>query len=125
MPAARSHSSFGMITGWWATAARALALVLALAVATPFVGLAADLAYHQGHQGHGYAEFAEVSEEAASEKAVDPGVHCHLHCGCHVAVSPHQPIAATPHLASRVSFTTLAASARSVFPDRLPKPPRA
>ncbi len=35
--------------GWWATAAHALAFVLALAVALPTAGLAEDLAYHQGH----------------------------------------------------------------------------
>jgi len=44
MPATRSHRSFGAITGWWATDARALALVLAFVVAAPTAGLAADLA---------------------------------------------------------------------------------
>ncbi|MCX4196489.1 hypothetical protein OMR07_13650, partial [Methylobacterium organophilum] len=35
---------------WWALVARTLALVLALTVAAPGVGLAADLAFHAG--GH-------------------------------------------------------------------------
>jgi hypothetical protein len=45
MPATRSHRSFGAITGWWATDARALALVLAFVVAAPTAGLAADLVH--------------------------------------------------------------------------------
>ncbi|GJD56267.1 MULTISPECIES: hypothetical protein [Methylobacterium] len=66
-------------------------------------------------------ELAVASEGAVSEKAVDPGVHCR----CHGAVNPHGPTAATPDLAWRLSFARLAASVRSVFPGRLPRPPRA
>ncbi len=126
MPAARSHRSFGAVLGWWSTAARALALVLALAMAAPSAGMASDLAYHQGHHGHGRTELAVASDEgAAADRAADPGVHSHLHCGCHLAVSPHGTTASTPVMASRLSYARLAASVRSVFPDRLPRPPRA
>ncbi|MEE7494766.1 hypothetical protein [Methylobacterium oryzae] len=118
--------AFGAWTGWWATAARALALVLALAVSAPTAGLAEDLAYHQGHAGHDRTELAMASDLAqASAQKGDPGVACHVHCGCHVAMPLDAVGAAPPVSLSRPCYGQASTALPSIFPDRLPRPPRA
>jgi hypothetical protein len=126
MKSAVRHKAFGPWRGWWATAARALALVLALAVALPTAGLAEDLAYHQGHQGHDLTELAVGSDllPASSQKA-DPGVACHVHCGCHAAMPLDGLTAAPPVTPTRPCYAPVVTALSSIFPDRLPRPPRA
>ena len=126
MRAAGRQRAFGAVTGWWATAARALALVLALAVAAPTAGLAEDFSYHQDHPGHDRTELAMVSDLSAAEtQAADPGLGCHIHCGCHVATALDETVTALPAAASRPSYAPVAEAVSSIFHNRLPRPPRA
>ena len=110
--------------GWWALAARMLALVLALAVMAPLAGMAEDAAFHGGSH-HGGTEAMAVGA-ASDADAADPGLACHLHCGCHQAApavtgAPSIPCReAAPPVYARRSET-----ASSIDPDRLPRPPRA
>ncbi|WP_375456196.1 hypothetical protein [uncultured Methylobacterium sp.] len=126
MISTRRHRAFGAMPGWWATAARALALVLALAVAAPTAGLAGDFASHRGGHAHERTALA-MAPDATSDgmQAVEHGLGCHVQCGCHVAV--HQDDAALMPLpvASRRSYDRLSETVTSVSPDRLPRPPRA
>ncbi|URD38523.1 hypothetical protein M6G65_08870 [Methylobacterium tardum] len=69
--------------GVWAIAARMLALVLALSLAAPGIGLSADMAFHAG--GHHSRSEGPVLDTAAASPNVDPGLGEHLHCGCHQA----------------------------------------
>lgn len=126
MRTARRHRAFGAMTGWWATAARALALVLALAVAAPVAGLAEDLSYHQGHQGHDRTELAVMSELSADgTQEADPGVGCHVHCGCHIAAPVACTVTPPPAAASRPTYAPASEAVPTIFSDRLPRPPRA
>ncbi|WP_238180075.1 hypothetical protein [Methylobacterium haplocladii] len=114
------------MTGWWATAARSLALVLALALATPTVCIAEDFAFHQGHQGHDLTELSLVSNAASgTDQAGDPGLTCHVHCGCHIAVGVTVSEQASPQDATRPSYARVSETVSSISPDRLPRPPRA
>ncbi|MGH1572369.1 MULTISPECIES: hypothetical protein [Methylobacterium] len=126
MSSAGSQRAFGAWTGWWATAARALALVLTLAVSVPTAGLAEDLAYHQGHPGHDRTELVKAPDlMPASAQKADPGISCHVHCGCHVAM-PLDAFGAVPPVSlSRPCYGQAATAHSSIFPDRLPRPPRA
>lgn len=126
MISARRHRAFGAMPGWWATAARALALVLALAVAAPTAGLAGDFAFHRGSHDHERAGLA-ITPDATSDgmQAVEPALGCHVHCECHVAVHPDDAAPAPLPVASRRSYDRLSETASSVSPDRLPRPPRA
>jgi hypothetical protein len=125
MTGAGRQKSFGTLTGWWAMAARALALVLALAVALPAAGLAEDLAFHGAHPGHGGRELAFDPASDAGQPMADPGLGCHVHCGCHVASGPAEPGLAPPPAASRPYYARRVQTASSVCLDRLPRPPRA
>ncbi|MDH3031089.1 hypothetical protein [Methylobacterium fujisawaense] len=126
MKSAGRQRAFGAWTGWWATAARALALVLALAVALPTAGLAEDLAYHQNHPGHDRTELVMASDlTPASARAADPGIACHVHCGCHVAMPSDGLAPVPPALPSRPCYAPVDAARASISPDRLPRPPRA
>ena len=109
--------------GWWALAARMLALVLALSGAGPGVGLAADLAFHAGSH-HGRSEGPALDAPAASD-AVDPGLGAHLHCGCHLAARLEDEAVVPPAVPGRPLQAGLAQARASVSPDRLPRPPRA
>lgn len=126
MSAARRRGAFGAVRSWW-VAARALALVLALAIAAPMAGLAEDLAFHHGHDGADRTELALAAPEAAAEGAQrgDPGLGCHLHCGCHVAAHPAEADSPVPATASRATYARLSEAVSSVVADRLPRPPRA
>ncbi|WP_306438891.1 hypothetical protein [Methylobacterium symbioticum] len=113
------------MTGWWAAAARALALVLALAVAAPVAGFAEDAAFHGGGSNNGI-ELAMTSDPAAGgASAFDPGLACHAHCGCHVVAKLDAMDLTTLPEASRPSYARMSETASSVFPNRLPRPPRA
>lgn len=104
-------------------AARMLALVLALAVVAPTAGLAEDLAFHSGRH-HGRTEMATVDAAALGE-AVDPGLTCHVHCGCHqLATLQADPVAPAPDV-PRPAYLCFAEALASVVPDRLARPPRA
>ena len=108
--------------GWWALVARMLALVLALAVATPPAGLAADLAFHAG--GHHSRSQGLVLDAPAAPANVDPGLSEHIHCGCHQAARLEAADVAPPAVPGRPLPAALAQGRPSISPDRLPRPPR-
>lgn len=124
MTAARCHRAFRAVTGWWATAARALALVMALAVAAPLAGLAEDFAFHQDHARTEFAMVPDANSDGAKQ-AYDPGLSCHVHCGCHIAANLNEADVAPLLETSHPCYAWTAEMASSVFPDRLPRPPRA
>ena len=126
MQSARRQWALGAVTGWYATAARALAVVLALIVAVPTVGLAEDFSFHQGRHGHERTDLS-ASWEAASggAQAADPGSNCHVHCGCHVAVPLDGTVTVTPAAVSRPNYAPVADTVFSIFHELLPRPPRA
>ena len=109
--------------GWWALAARMLALVLTLTVAAPGAGLAADLAFHAGGP-HGRSA-GPVLKAPTAPADVDPGLGEHLHCGCHQAARLEAFDVAPPAVPGRPLPGALAQGRPSVTPDRLPRPPRA
>ena len=120
------HSRQRAARGWWAIATRALALVLALAIALPAAGVAEDLVYHQGHPGHDLTELTVAPDLVpASAQAADPGIACHVHCGCHMAVPLDGCAPPAPAMLSRPCHAPTAAAPSAIFPDRLPRPPRA
>ena len=113
------------MTGWWAFTARALALVLALVVGMPAVGLAEDVSYHQDHPGHERTELAVMPDgSSGGTQDVDPGIACHVHCGCHVAATVDVTEPAPLTGVSRPSYACVSETVTSVPPDRLPRPPR-
>lgn len=109
--------------GWWALAVRMLALVLALSVAGPGVGLAADLAFHTG--GHHEAGEGAALDAPAATATVDPGLAAHVHCGCHLAARLEAAVMVPPPVTGRPLRARLAQGHSSIDPDRLPRPPRA
>lgn len=123
MTAARRDRAFGTVTGWWATAARALALVMALAVAAPATGLAEDFAFHLGHQDRQGTEFVTAPDSSGTQ-APDPGLDGHVHCGCHLAVGIEGTDTTPRADTSRPNYARLSEAVPSVFLDRLPRPPR-
>ncbi len=126
MIAARRQGAFGApgtAGGWWQAAARMIALVLALALAAPPAGLAEDLSFHGRHGAVALDRAGAVAE--AAHHAVDPGLACHVHCGCHVGASPCEAGLAPPPAPPRPRYARTRETASSVFPDRLPRPPRA
>ncbi|GJD63418.1 MULTISPECIES: hypothetical protein [Methylobacterium] len=122
MGSGHGHSRRRAARAWWAAAARLLALVLALSLVAPVTGYADDIAFHQGHRS---VTEVSMADAAPGADATDPGLACHLHCGCHqvapaVAGSPVVPcLEAMSPVYARVSET-----ASSIAPDRLPEPPR-
>lgn len=131
MSAARRDGSFGIIGtsgGWWQVAARMIALVLTLALTLPTAGLAEDLAFHasqSGNGGHGAVELSTGTVAEAGHQAADPGLACHTHCGCHVTASPCEANLTPPDPNVRPRYARTVEAVSSVFPDRLPRPPRA
>jgi hypothetical protein len=107
--------------GWWAVAVRLLALVLALSVSAP-AGMARDLDYHgRGH--HPDVAVATVGAPADTDTA-DPGLDCHLHCGCHqlaaVAIGPVLLALDT----ARPVYARVTKKVSSLALDGLLRPPR-
>ncbi len=123
MLSARRHRVFELTTGWWATTARMLALVLVLAVSLPVTGLAEDIDFHGGHTR---AELTASLDAASHELgAKDPGLIGHLHCGCHVLAILDAVAPATVLELARPLYSRVSAVVSSRAPDRLRKPPRA
>ena len=122
MTVGRRHNPFGVMTGWWTLAVRALALLLALSVALPEAGLAADLHHHLGSRTTTLAMASQV--EGATQKA-DPGIATHIHCGCHIAAPVSAPDPVPPMMRPRLRFDRIAQASTSIVPDLLPRPPRA
>lgn len=107
----------------WALCVRTVMLVLALAVAAPSAGLAEDLAFHAGDRHRGTE--LTLAATAASPEATDPGVACHVHCGCHqVADLQGAPVAPAPDR-TRPAYARADEVPVTVAPDRLVRPPRA
>ena len=119
----RGHSRRWAARGWWAFAARLLALALALSLVAPAAGLAADVAYHDGGGRH-VTEIASI-EAAPDTGATDPGMACHLHCGCHQAAPAVADFSEPVFGVARLAYAHLSQTVSSVSPDRLPRPPRA
>ncbi|WP_342447324.1 hypothetical protein [Methylobacterium platani] len=121
-----------------------LALVLALSLVAPESGEAADLAFHAGSRGQATGQGivtgpgivtgkmivtgpeAVVASAAAHDAgAADPGLACHLHCGCHQA-APLAAASADPACdGAPPLYARLTEAVSSLAPDRLPRPPRA
>jgi hypothetical protein len=112
MGSGRGHSRRWAARGWWAFAARLLA-----------AGLAADVAYHDGGGRH-VTEIASI-EAAPDTGATDPGMACHLHCGCHQAAPAVADFSEPVFGVARLAYAHLSQTVSSVSPDRLPRPPRA
>lgn len=117
------HRRAAPARGWWAIAARVLSLVLALSLAAPGAGLAADLAFHAG--GPHTRNEAPVLDAATASTAVDPGLGEHLHCGCHQAARLEAADVAPPAVPGRPLIAAPVQGRPSVTLDRLPRPPRA
>lgn len=115
----------GAAGGWWQAAARMIALVLALALTIPAAGIAEDLSFHGGHRGAELALDQGGPVAEAAHRAADPGLACHAHCGCHVSASPCEAGLVPPATSPRPRYARTREVASSVFPDRLPRPPRA
>lgn len=105
---------------WWVITVRLFALVLVLAVAVPTAGLSDDAAFHDSYDGS-----TKMLTVSAAPHA-DPGLACHLHCGCRQIVSVPaidltMPCPETvPAVYARLNETALFTA-----PGRLPRPPRA
>lgn len=123
MSSAECRKASGPWTGWWTAAARALALVLSIALALPTAGLVEDLAYHRGRERTGSVVTSDVVPVPA--ETADPGLACHVHCGCHAAMPLDGSAAAAPVGPSRPCYARVEAALSSIFPDRPPRPPRA
>ena len=67
----------------------------------------------------------EEQGRAASARAADPGIACHVHCGCHAGIALDEAASAPLPSASRPRYERVSLAAASIFPDRLPRPPRA
>lgn len=102
-------------------AARLLALVLALSLAGPGVGLASDLAFHAGGE-HGRSVGPSMADAGGT---VDPGVTAHLHCGCHQVAPLEIGFSGPLAIPDRPVAIRVTRARPSVSPDRLPRPPRA
>ena len=120
MTGVRRHNPFGAVTGWCALAVRALALLLALTLALPEAGLAADLHHHLDAD---HAALTVSPDSAVAPQAADPGLALHLHCGCHVA-APVSAVESVLPATRPLPRDGQAAEARSsIAPDLLPRPP--
>lgn len=122
MISGRGHSRRGAVRGWWAFAARMLALVLALSLVSPLASLADDLAYYAGGQTH-VTELASV-DIAPHADASDPGLASHLHCGCHQAAPLKTALVEPLFDGVRPRYARLTVAVSSVSPDPMPRPPR-
>lgn len=117
------HRRRQAVRGGWTFCVRLVMLAVALAVATPSAGLAEDLAFHAGDHHRGTE--LTVAAAWASPETVDPGLACHVHCGCHqVADLQGVPVAPAPDL-PRPSYARTVEAPVAIAPDRLARPPRA
>ncbi len=112
--------AYEAMRGWWATAVRTLALVLAMALVAPGTIESAE--------PYRFAS-PELSMSAASDDAsashADGCVACHANCGCHQAINPEGSALAPTAVTGRPNYALVDAAVASVLPDRLPRPPRA
>jgi len=118
MNPARRNRAFGARQGWWATAARMLALVLALALMAPAAGWAEDAAFHADRSS------VSVGTPGSADNDVDPCVALHLHCCSHQAIAATSDAGEPIHAAERTVYGTLDVAVATVFAERLPEPPR-
>lgn len=120
MSAGSRIRAYEAVRGWWVTAVRMLALVLALALVVPGAVHSAEARRSVSHELSMSAQTDGVTSDHA-----DACPACHANCGCHQAVS----VDGTPSIPSRVtgraSYATVATASGSVSPDRFPRPPRA
>lgn len=119
MNPARRNRACGARQGWWATAARMLALVLAVALMAPTAGWAEDAAFHTNRSS------VSVGTPGSADNDADPCVALHLHCCSHQAIAVTADVGGPIHAAERIVYRTLDVAAAAVFAERLPKPPRA
>jgi hypothetical protein len=123
MGSRHGHSRRRAARGWWAVAARLLALVLALSLVAPVAGYADDLAFHDGHR---HAAELTTVDAAPAPEASDPGLAGHLHCGCHQVAPTAASGPALPCLeAAPPVYARFSEAVSSIAPNRLPRPPRA
>ncbi len=108
---------------WWALVARTLALVLALTVAAPGVGLAADLAFHAGGH-HDRSQGPALDAPAAPRPSIPASRSTSIAAAIRRPASEATEIA-PPAAPGRLRPGALAQGRPSVSPDRLPRPPRA
>lgn len=120
MSAGSPIRAYEAMRGWWATAARTLAFVLALALVAPGTIHSAE--------AHRFAS-AEVAMSASADEAsaghVDGCLSCHANCGCHQAINPEGSASVPAAMIRRPIYAVVDAAMVSVSPDRLPRPPRA
>ncbi|MER2268376.1 hypothetical protein [Methylobacterium oxalidis] len=117
------HWRLGAQRGQRAVIARMLMLVVALTFAARTAALAEDLAFHAGGH-HGQIELPMIGTLSPTE-AIDPGIACHIDCGCHVvATQENGPVAPSADVA-RPHFPRVAEAPFFVAPECLVRPPRA
>jgi hypothetical protein len=118
----RRHIGLRVLGGWRAVAARLMVLVLTVTIVTPAIGLARDVAFHQGHAQS--VEAAAPSADADTT-APDPGLVQHVHCGCHLAAAIASAGDVRVGAVSRPTYARMSAAVATAESDRLLRPPRA
>ncbi|GJE39111.1 hypothetical protein ACFQFG_11415 [Methylobacterium persicinum] len=126
MTVGRWHWGVGATRGWWTTAARLLAFVLALVLAAPDLGLAADMTGTPGrHASVADAPVLTVDAEHPASGSTDLGPACHVHCGCHPVIRTEGGAFVTRPDTGRRIASAVAGPLAPVWSDRLSRPPRA
>ncbi|GEP08874.1 hypothetical protein [Methylobacterium gnaphalii] len=120
MSAGSSFRAYEAMRGWWATAIRALSLMLALALVAPGAIHSAE-----GHTPAHHDLSITVSADSAAPGHSDTCPACHANCGCHQAISPEGTSGSFMAATASPTYATLDVTVASVSPDRLPRPPRA
>ena len=125
MTVGRWHWGVGAPRGWWTTASRLLALVLALTLAAPDLGLAADMTGAQvRHASISDAPALTIDAEHTVSGSAELGLACHVHCGCHPVIRTEGGAVTTCPDAGRRVASVVAGPLAPVWPDRLSRPPR-
>lgn len=129
MSATHRHTVFGRLTVWRLIAARALVLVLTLAVGTPLAGLAEDA--HHGGVSHEIAALGTVIQagsghgDIANPDAVPQAHGGQRTCGCHHLANLDEIIVLLLPDRSRPSYARPSGEPSRMPPARPARPPRA
>lgn len=125
MTVGRWHWGVGAPRGWWTTAARLLAFVLALTLAAPDLGLAADMTGARvPHASISDAPALTIDAEHPVSGSAELALACHVHCGCHPVIGTEGGAVMTCPDTARRFASVVGGPLAPVWPDRLSRPPR-